>query len=261
MQPTFEMHPLRVDSLSLLVRFRLRHLRGQGLTRMEKSCRTFSDVKSVVLTAHYNEAGESQIRFYNSWAETYDQDVAILDFKAPILAAECLSNSFEGDREKALVLDVGCGTGLASAELQKLGFQQFVGVDGSEKMLAVAKRKGIYQELKQCILGTTALPFQAGMYDAVIVAGALGSGLLDFTILRELCQVTKPGGCISMSTRADICNKEYKNCLERLLSEMEKEGLWKRISVLEVENWELGVTKQETGYIPGVVYVYRKSQK
>ncbi|KAG9351590.1 hypothetical protein JZ751_022841 [Albula glossodonta] len=100
-------------------------------------------------------------------------DVAILDYRAPVLAAECLSESFQGDREKAVVLDVACGTGLVCTRLKQMGFQHFVGLDGSDDMLKVAKSKGIYQELKQCILGTSALPFHPETIDVDVVAGAL----------------------------------------------------------------------------------------
>ncbi|KAJ8267178.1 hypothetical protein GJAV_G00139430 [Gymnothorax javanicus] len=167
----------------------------------------------------------------------------MLEYKAPYLVAECLSKSFEGDREKALVLDVGCATGQASASLKKMGFQHFVGVDGSEKMLDLAKKKGIFQ-LRRCILGVTALPFQNGTYDAVILAGVLSHGHMDVNIMREVCRVTKPGGYLSFSTKVDASHKDYRNRLEYLLNKMESEGLWKRISVLEVEKfkpWDLDV--------------------
>ncbi|XP_064207385.1 methyltransferase-like protein 27 isoform X2 [Anguilla rostrata] len=232
----------------------------RGSSRMANSSRTFSDVRSAVLSVHKNESAEDQICFYNNWAENYEQDVAILDFRAPRLAAECLSNSFEGDREKAVVLDVACGTGLASTWLQKNGFKNFVGLDGSDKMLEAAKRKGLYQELKQCMLGAAALPVQAGTYDVVLIVGALGSGHLPVTIIRELWKVAKPGGYICLTTRGDESNKEYKNHLELTLNEMEKEGLWSRVSVMEVEDWEKAVSEQESGYISGAVYLYRKSE-
>lgn len=47
-------------------------------------------------------------------------------------------------------------------QLKKMGFHQFVGVDGSEKMLDQAKKTGIYQELKQCMLCQDRLPVQDG---------------------------------------------------------------------------------------------------
>ncbi|XP_061105296.1 methyltransferase-like protein 27 isoform X2 [Conger conger] len=146
-------------------------------------------------------------------------------------------------------------------QLQKKGFQYFVGLDSSAKMLEVAKRKGLYQELKQCLLGPTALPIKAGTCDVVIAVGALSCTHLPVTIVRELWQVAKPGGYVCVTTRGNESNKEYKNHLERILSEMEMEGLWNRISVMEVERWEKAVCDAESEYIPGAVYLYRKSEK
>ena len=42
------------------------------------------------------------------------------------------------------VIDFGCGTGLCGDELQKAGFKDIYGVDGSPDMLKVALSKEIY---------------------------------------------------------------------------------------------------------------------
>ncbi|XP_036381094.1 methyltransferase-like protein 27 [Megalops cyprinoides] len=226
---------------------------------MGDTTRTFSDVKNVILSAHKNTGAEDKINFYNNWADIYEQDVALLDYRAPALAAECLSTSFQGNREDALVLDVACGTGLVATWLHKKGFRHFVGVDGSNAMLEVAQSKGLYQELKQSMLGVTALPVQSGTYDVVIIVGALSVGQVPVTIVRELWEAAKPGGYVCMTTRGNADNREFKDELEQTLSEMEQDGLWTRVSVMEVEDWEKAVSECESGYIPGVVYVYRKS--
>ncbi|MGH0153329.1 UNVERIFIED_CONTAM: hypothetical protein FKN15_036480 [Acipenser sinensis] len=182
-----------------------------------------------------------------------------LPYTAPYLAAECLSAAFQGDRARAVVLDVACGTGLVASLLQKMGFQNFHGVDGSEGMLHLAHRKGLYQDLKQCILGARPLPAPAESYDAVLIVGALSVGQVPCSVIRELWQVTKPGGYVCMTTRANASNREYKEELESVLQLMEQTGLWSRVTVLEEDLWEKAVSDQESGYIPGVVYLYRKS--
>lgn len=60
--------------------------------------------------------------FYDTWADNYEQDVAVLDYRAPLLAAECVSSFFNDDREKATVLDVACGTGLVSKHVSIASF-------------------------------------------------------------------------------------------------------------------------------------------
>lgn len=47
-------------------------------------------------------------------------------------------------------------------QLKKMGFRHFVGVDGSEKILNLATKTGLYQELKQCMLCQDPLPVQDG---------------------------------------------------------------------------------------------------
>ncbi|KAK1157452.1 methyltransferase-like protein 27 [Acipenser oxyrinchus oxyrinchus] len=221
--------------------------------------RTFSDVKEVILSAHKDTVAEDKVGFYNKWANNYEQDVDILDYRAPYLAAECLSAAFQGDRARAVVLDVACDTGLVASLLQKKGFQNFHGVDGSEGMLRLAHRKGLYQDLKQCILGALPLPAPAESYDAVLIVGALSVGQVPCSVIRELWQATKPGGYVCMTTRANASNREYKEKLESVLQLMEQKGLWSRVTVLEEDLWEKAVSDQESGYIPGVVYLYRKS--
>lgn len=38
-------------------------------------------------------------------------------------------------------------------KLKQMGFRHFVGVDGSLRMLELAKKTGLYQQLTQCLLG------------------------------------------------------------------------------------------------------------
>lgn len=45
------------------------------------------------------------------------KDVALLEYRAPRLAAECITSFFTGDKESAVILDVACGTGLVSAHV------------------------------------------------------------------------------------------------------------------------------------------------
>lgn len=68
------------------------------------------------------------------------------------------------------------------------GFKHFVGVDGSEGMLEVARSCGLYQELKQSTLGEEPIPVQSGKTDALILIQFLLMYLLMF-ILTFFLQV------------------------------------------------------------------------
>ncbi|XP_078142998.1 methyltransferase-like protein 27 isoform X2 [Centroberyx gerrardi] len=224
---------------------------------MSAVTKTFEDVKNVILSAHKNSTAGDKTGFYNTWAENYDQDVAILDYRAPSLAANSLSSHFSGEREAAVVLDVACGTGLVAKQMKSHGFGHFVGIDGSEGMLELAKKTGLYQDFRQCMLGEEPLPVQWGSFDAVVIVGALSVGQVPVAVVRQLCKAAKPGGYVCMTTRSNHDNLEYKAALECELKRMEEEGLWGRVEVTEVEEWERAVSEQKEGYIPGSVYLYK----
>ncbi|KAK9536512.1 hypothetical protein VZT92_006287 [Zoarces viviparus] len=220
--------------------------------------KTFEHVKATILAAHGGTEPGVKVNFYNSWAETYDQDVALLDYRAPSLAVNGISSHFSGDREAAVVLDVACGTGLVAKQMKRHGFGHFVGIDGSEAMLMLARESGLYQDLKQSMLGEEPLPVQKGLFDVVVIVGALSVGQVPVGVVRELCKSTKPGGHVCMTTRRNHANVEYKAALERELKQMEAEGLWTCVEVAEVEDWERGVSEEEVGYVSGAVYLYKK---
>ncbi|XP_016357021.1 methyltransferase-like protein 27 [Sinocyclocheilus anshuiensis] len=234
---------------------------SQTTTGMANSSRTFSDVRNVILSAHKNTGAQDKVGFYDTWAENYEQDVALLDYRAPLLAAECVSSFFRGDREKAAVLDVACGTGLVSAHLKKMGFRHFVGIDGSLKMLELAKKTGLYQQLTQYLLGQDEVPVKSETYDIVIIVGALSVGQVPLTVIRELWDATKPGGYVCMTTRGNPDNRKYKAELEQMIRALEEEQKWSRVTVVEVEEWEKAVSEQDSGYIPGAIYLYQKGFK
>nr|ACQ57978.1 Williams-Beuren syndrome chromosomal region 27 protein [Anoplopoma fimbria] len=221
---------------------------------------TFENVKATILSAHENTTAESKVNFYNSWAENYDQDIALLEYRAPSLAANSMSSHFSGDREAAVVLDLACGTGLVARQMKRHGFGHFVGIDGSEAMLNVARESGLYQDLKQSMLGDEPLPVQMGLFDVVVIVGAMSVGQVPVGVVRELFKFTKPGGLVCMTTRSNHANLEYKAALEHELKQMQDEGLCTCVEVTEVKDWERGVSEQEDGYISGAVYIYKKLQ-
>jgi demethylmenaquinone methyltransferase / 2-methoxy-6-polyprenyl-1,4-benzoquinol methylase len=92
----------------------------------------------------------------------------------------------------AVVLDLACGTGdFSQLMAQRLPRATVVGVDLTERMLRLARRRG----LAQTVCGdATALPFADGSFDCVFV----GYGLRNFpnlnSAVQEIKRVTRPGG-------------------------------------------------------------------
>ncbi|XP_029468720.1 methyltransferase-like protein 27 isoform X2 [Rhinatrema bivittatum] len=224
--------------------------------------RSLAEVQELISSAHEDNTVAEKLQFYDCWALEYEHDVEVLEYRAPRLAAECLASAFPADRDSQIILDVACGTGLVAVELYRHGFRIFHGMDGSEQMLQHARQKKLYQELKQSILGQEPLAAPTDLYDAVIIVGAMSCGQVPLSVIPELCRVTKPGGFLCLTTRSNTSNLQYKSELQARLQELEGEGWWERVRVLEVEDWEKATSEQEASpgseYISGLVYLYRK---
>lgn len=218
----------------------------------------FERVRALALSAHKDISAEAKINFYDKWAENYDQDVSLLDYRAPAFASEILSPHFAGDRQTAVVLDIACGTGLVAKQLTSIGFGNFVGVDGSKSMMEIAKNTGLYKDLKLCMLGSQPLPVEHNAFDLVMIIGALSDGQVPVKVVRELCMAAKPGGFICLTTRANKNNLVFKASLEQELQTLVEQALWKCVQVVTIDQWERGVSRDEEGYIPGAVYLYQK---
>ncbi|KAM9001389.1 methyltransferase-like protein 27 [Sarcophilus harrisii] len=230
--------------------------------------RSLSQVQARIGASHGITDLSQKIHFYDGWASDYDQDVAVLDYRAPRLAVDCLASAFPSSPQEALLLDVACGTGLVAVELQKRGFCNLHGIEGSKSMLELAKRRGLYQQLSLCVLGPEPLPAPADHYDAVMVVGALSDGQVPCNAVSELLRVTKPGGLLCLTTRSNPSNLPYKEALEAELTRLEQAGEWKRVQVHTVDQWELATSEQETAgssssspaFISGVIYLYCKQE-
>uniref|UniRef100_A0A8D3CQ10 Methyltransferase domain-containing protein n=1 Tax=Scophthalmus maximus TaxID=52904 RepID=A0A8D3CQ10_SCOMX len=233
---------------------------------MSDSSRTVEDVRVVLQT--YKSVGpcaKDLVKFYDTWAETYDKDLTLMSYRAPHLAVTFLSENFTGTPEEALVLDVACGTGWVMVEL---GFRRFVGVDGSKGMLDQAAESGLYQDLNQALLGSDPLPAQPGVFDVVMMVGGLGFGFAPISVVRELCLATKPGGlvCLTIGDQTGRPAAEFREDLWRELQLMEEEGLWSRVGIRLTdryrENPHVNPERDEDDvqhYISGSVYLFKKS--
>jgi len=93
------------------------------------------------------------------------------------------------------ILDVGCGTGNLSLELARLGVR-VTGIDISEPMLAKAREKARREGLAVKFYRADArkLPFNDGIFDAVVSVTALEFVPDLREALEEAYRVLKPGG-------------------------------------------------------------------
>lgn len=135
-------------------------------------------------------------RIYDDWARYYDRDLwASGNPYIAIMAG--LVGRYLPDRH-ARVLDAGCGTGNMAYILKLLGYDQLVGIDASDGMLAAARTKNCYAELHQLLLGAEiALP--PASFDAITAAGVLTHGHAPPESLDGLLEVARPGAPIVFS--------------------------------------------------------------
>jgi ubiquinone/menaquinone biosynthesis C-methylase UbiE len=136
---------------------------------------------------------------FDDWSEKYDQW-----FETPIgrlvkkyeseLVLEML-RSQQGER----ILDAGCGTGVFTLDVLGAG-AQVVGLELSLPMLLRAGRK-LEGHLFHMVRGDMRkLPFADNAFDKTVSVTAI-EFIVDATAtIGELFRVTKPGGCIVVST-------------------------------------------------------------
>ena len=95
------------------------------------------------------------------------------------------------------ILDVATGTGEQAFAFARKGYE-VVGIDLSEAMLDVAKKKNKYKNAKFEVADATNLPFDDNSFDISSISFALHEMPLSIRedLLKEMVRVTKPQGII-----------------------------------------------------------------
>lgn len=119
------------------------------------------------------------------------------------------------DFKGAKVLEIGCGPGGNLMEVNKLAPKELVGVDISEKMVSLAKKR-VSSEVRIVKTNGTELPFEDNSFDIVFTATVLQhvtdeKMLLD--LLKEICRVSS--GKIFLFEKVDNEVKGDDLCMAR----------------------------------------------
>jgi predicted TPR repeat methyltransferase len=171
----------------------------------------------------YGAAGKHELEaLYDAWAADYDQDLRDFGYTYPALVAGLVARHV---RDLSVpVLDAGVGTGIIGEMLYALGYEQLVGIDLSDGMLAVAQSKGVYAELSNQTLGEP-LAFADGRFGAVVSAGVLTVGHAPPDSLDELVRLTRPGGLVVFTLTTPVYEEGgFKDKLAALAAA----GRWRR---------------------------------
>ncbi|MCY3622897.1 MAG: class I SAM-dependent methyltransferase [Gammaproteobacteria bacterium] len=159
---------------------------------------------------------------YDEWANEYDKDLREeFDWIAPRVTVALFGKYVAPD---ARVLDAGVGTGLVGECLIDAGYRQLHGIDLSVGMLAAARSKAIYRELRQMTLGEP-LDFADDTFDAVISVGVFTTGHAPAHAFDELVRITKDGGHIFFSLKTEL----HEEGFGRYLDGLEAAAKWKLV--------------------------------
>lgn len=156
-----------------------------------------SDILEKVYSARTDTEREAA---YDAWANSYDRDVLSFGYRIPAVVAAVFARFVDIDTRP--ILDAGCGTGLQTEALALAGYGPFIGIDLSSEMLAVAKRKGLYESLHKMALGD-GLDFDVDSFPATLCIGAITPGHAGPASFADLIRVTQPGGLVIFSLRTD----------------------------------------------------------
>jgi predicted TPR repeat methyltransferase len=131
-------------------------------------------------------------RTFDTFAASFDSKLAKLAYRAPALIAELLRES-SGEAAKELdVLDAGCGTGLCGPLVAPYA-RRLVGVDLSEKMIAQARARNVYDELVREEL-TSYLHRSAERFDVIVSADTLVYFGAPAEVVAASANALRPGG-------------------------------------------------------------------
>ena len=164
---------------------------------------------------------------YDQWAKDYDAELEQdFEWQGPQRTAEFFTRYVP---RTAKILDAGAGTGLMGEILVDLGYHDLVAMDLSPGMLEEARKKNLYRELHQMVMGEP-LDFDADSFDAVVSTGVLTVGHAPASSLDELVRITRPGGHIVFTLRPDVYEK---NGFKEKQAALESEGKWKFVEASE----------------------------
>ena len=149
-----------------------------------------------------DRAPASYVRdLFDGFAERFDADLAGgLGYRTPELLAAALRDAAGAADGQGRGLDLGCGTGLSGLALAPL-VERLEGLDLSPRMLAQARRRGIYAALHQADL-LQWLPAHPGAFDLIAAADVLNY-LGDLRpALAGIAAALRPGGLAAFSLEA-----------------------------------------------------------
>jgi ubiquinone/menaquinone biosynthesis C-methylase UbiE len=194
---------------------------------------------------------EEVINYYSKWSENYDQDLNPNIYRAPQIAADICNIYFPNKQLR--IIDIGSGTGFVGEYLSKHGFLNIDALEPSIDMLEKSRKKGYYKNyINEPIESNKRTTIEDSTYDVLVLAGSMGEGHIPTLGLHEFVRITKSNGYIIIVMREEYLSyvEEYKDRLEPLMNELEKNGIWSLKLRLQVPNFSFNKT--------ALIFVFQK---
>lgn len=174
--------------------------------------KTLEDTSNAQFLAdsYKTSSREALTQVYDEWAGSYDAHAGKRNSAQPKAVAKMLVDVLED--KSTSVLDVGAGTGLIGKLLKERGYLDLSAFDPSQKMLDMAKGKGIYQTYHKGYLGDP-LPFTDNSFDAIVASGIFTVGHVDATVFPELNRILRVAGKMIFSINVKLLKEQGFNAL------------------------------------------------
>nr|XP_006815166.1 PREDICTED: Williams-Beuren syndrome chromosomal region 27 protein-like [Saccoglossus kowalevskii] len=198
---------------------------------------------------------EEALKVYNSWSDTYDQDVLGLGYNAHKYTVNKMLKLVTGKETR--ILDVAAGTGLVGSELYEYGYTNVDALDPSGESLAIAEKKEVYKKLMCCAVGEDKLDIDEDSYDVVTACGCFGYNLMQPNHLQKLVRIVKSGGYIIVVTRRspppnDVFCGELRECIQQL----KRRYLVNDVTIEDIPDY-FSATERNPSGVSGVVITLR----
>ncbi|XP_071843086.1 uncharacterized protein [Apostichopus japonicus] len=157
--------------------------------------KTYLHERTVLWEIMKTEKTDDVIGWYDKNSELYEKYVPNAGFRYHGDLAETVVEYVSNKR--AVILDLGAGSGIIGKLLFDRGFLTIDALDASQKMLDIAIRKRVYRNTLLATIGTEKIKgLTEGSYDAVVAGGVFSVGTVQYNSIPMLMNYVKKGGYI-----------------------------------------------------------------
>jgi SAM-dependent methyltransferase len=187
---------------------------------------------------------------YDTWSESYDADMVLTGYVHYPLLTGLVGRHVT--RKDAAILDAGVGTGALGSLLSLMGYNNLTGLDMSEGMLAKARARKVYADLRLGVLGER-LDFVDRSFDAILSTGTFTEGHAPASALDELVRLLEKDGVMIFTISSLVWeDMGFKAKLEGFV----KAGVLKQVEVTPL--YQPMPYSPAESHITTRGYVYRK---